>query len=77
MTPAETHGIRLRLTGITKHFPGVTANAGISLDVRRGEILAILGENGAGKSTLMSIVSGMLDPDEGSIEVDGRPARIR
>lgn len=77
MTSAETHGIRLRLTGITKHFPGVTANAGISLDVRRGEILAILGENGAGKSTLMSIVSGMLDPDEGSIEVDGRPARIR
>ncbi len=77
MTSARTDRIRLRLTGITKHFPGVTANAGISLDVRRGEILAILGENGAGKSTLMSIVSGMLDPDEGSIEVDGRPARIR
>ncbi len=77
MTSANTDRIRLRLTGITKHFPGVTANAGISLDVRRGEILAILGENGAGKSTLMSIVSGMLDPDEGSIEVDGRPARIR
>ena len=77
MTSAKTDRIRLRLTGITKHFPGVTANAGISLDVRRGEILAILGENGAGKSTLMSIVSGMLDPDEGSIEVDGRPARIR
>jgi len=77
VTSAKTDRIRLRLTGITKHFPGVTANAGISLDVRRGEILAILGENGAGKSTLMSIVSGMLDPDEGSIEVDGRPARIR
>jgi len=77
VTSANTDRIRLRLTGITKHFPGVTANAGISLDVRRGEILAILGENGAGKSTLMSIVSGMLDPDEGSIEVDGRPARIR
>ena len=77
MASANTEGIRLKLTGITKHFPGVTANAGISLDVRRGEILAILGENGAGKSTLMSIVSGMLDPDEGSIEVDGRPARIR
>ena len=77
MTSDQTDSIRLRLTGITKHFPGVTANAGISLDVRRGEILAILGENGAGKSTLMSIVSGMLDPDEGSIEVDGRPARIR
>ncbi|MCY3806781.1 MAG: ABC transporter ATP-binding protein [bacterium] len=77
MTSDRTDSIRLRLTGITKHFPGVTANAGISLDVRRGEILAILGENGAGKSTLMSIVSGMLDPDEGSIEVDGRPARIR
>ena len=77
MASATTEGIRLKLTGITKHFPGVTANAGISLDVRRGEILAILGENGAGKSTLMSIVSGMLDPDEGSIEVDGRAARIR
>lgn len=69
--------IRLQLTGITKRFLNVTANDDVSLDVRRGEVLAILGENGAGKSTLMRIVSGMLLPDEGSITVDGKVARIR
>ena len=71
------HDVRLRLLGITKRFPGVVANDDVSLDVRRGEILAILGENGAGKSTLMSIVSGMLQLNEGTIEVDGQLARIR
>ena len=73
----EAFDLRLRLIGITKTFPDVLANDAISLDVRRGEVLAILGENGAGKSTLMSIVSGMLVPDSGSIEVNGQPARIR
>ncbi len=66
----------LALHGITRRFPGVLANDRISLVFRRGEIHALLGENGAGKSTLMAIVSGMLRPDSGSIEVAGRSVRI-
>jgi simple sugar transport system ATP-binding protein len=61
------------LTGITKRFPGVIANRDVSLRVARGTVHAIVGENGAGKSTLMKILYGMQRPDEGSIEVEGRP----
>jgi simple sugar transport system ATP-binding protein len=67
----------LTMLGITKRFPGVTANDGIDLDVRRGEIHGLLGENGAGKTTLMNILYGLLAPDEGTIEIDGKPAQIR
>jgi simple sugar transport system ATP-binding protein len=62
----------LRLTGITKRFGALTANDAISLDLRPGEILALLGENGAGKTTLMSILFGHYVADEGSIEAFGR-----
>jgi general nucleoside transport system ATP-binding protein len=62
--------------GITKRFPGVLANDGISLAARHGEVHCLLGENGAGKSTLISILSGMLRPDAGEIRVDGEAARI-
>jgi general nucleoside transport system ATP-binding protein len=67
----------LRMTGITKHFPGVVANQGVELEVRRGEVHGLLGENGAGKTTLVNILYGLLQPDEGQIEVDGAPVAIR
>ncbi|HVN13268.1 MAG TPA: ABC transporter ATP-binding protein [Kineosporiaceae bacterium] len=63
----------MELRGITKRFPGVVANRDIDITVTRGSVHAIVGENGAGKSTLMKILYGMLRPDEGVIEVDGRP----
>ncbi|MFL5755096.1 MAG: ATP-binding cassette domain-containing protein, partial [Chloroflexota bacterium] len=64
------------MRGITKHYPGVTANDHIDLDVRPGEIHALLGENGAGKTTLMNILYGLARPDEGEILLDGQPVRI-
>jgi len=66
----------VELTDITKAFPGVIANDHISLKAMPGEVLCLLGENGAGKSTLMSILSGLYQPDSGSIEIDGRAVRI-
>jgi len=67
----------LEMREITKSFPGVTANDHVSLDLREGEILALVGENGAGKTTLMKILYGLHKPDSGSIFVRGSRVSIR
>ncbi|NWG75195.1 MAG: ABC transporter ATP-binding protein [Rubrivivax sp.] len=67
----------LRMENIVKTFPGVTANRGINLEVRRGEIHCLLGENGAGKSVLMGQLYGLLHPDSGHIYYQGQPLRLR
>lgn len=65
----------LAVVGIDKSFPGVRALSNISFEVAPGEVHALLGENGAGKSTLIKIISGVYQPDNGSILIDGRPVR--
>ena len=66
----------IELQGITKTFGSVVANDHINLEVRRGEILALLGENGSGKTTLMNMISGIYHPDEGVIKVNGKEVTI-
>jgi len=67
----------LRMKDITKSFPGVKALKGVSMELRTGEIHALLGENGAGKSTLIKCLGGIYPIDSGSIELDGRKVDIR
>ncbi len=67
----------IKMTGITKTFPGVVANDSIDFDLRSGEVHSILGENGAGKTTLMNILSGIYQPDQGEIYVRGQKTNIR
>lgn len=67
----------IELRNISKFFGSVVANNKISLDVKKGEILSLLGENGSGKTTLMNMLSGIYFPDEGHIYVDGKEVTIR
>lgn len=67
---------RLSLRNITKRYPGIVANDGVSMDIAPGEVLAVLGENGAGKSTLMKIIYGATRPDEGEVYFDGKKLEV-
>lgn len=72
----EGNNVAIELRKITKTFGSVVANDAIDLSVRKGEILALLGENGSGKTTLMNMLSGIYKPDSGEILVDGQPVTI-
>ena len=67
----------IEVSGLTKSFPGVLALRGVSLHLKRGEVLALIGENGAGKSTLMKILAGIQSADAGDFIIDGEQVSFR
>ncbi|CAH0211816.1 Galactose/methyl galactoside import ATP-binding protein MglA [Peribacillus sp. Bi96] len=66
----------IEMLNIRKEFPGIIANDNVTLQVKKGEIHALLGENGAGKSTLMNVLFGLYQPEQGEIRVNGEPVKI-
>jgi len=66
----------LSLRGISKSFPGVKALQGVQLDLFAGQVTALIGENGAGKSTIVKVLTGIYQPEEGSLEIDGTPVQF-
>ena len=71
-SPSGLSDVHLEVREVSKSFGAVTALDGVSLKVRRGEVVGLVGDNGAGKSTLMKIISGVLEPDGGEILLDGK-----
>ena len=71
-----TENYVIEMLHITKEFPGIKANDDITLQLRKGEIHALLGENGAGKSTLMSVLFGLYQPEKGVIKKNGQEVKI-
>ena len=67
----------IEMLNITKEFPGIIANDNVTLQLKRGEIHALLGENGAGKSTLMSVLFGLYQPEKGEIRKNGQTVKIK
>ena len=73
---ADSAPFVIEMLHITKEFPGIKANDDITLQLKKGEIHALLGENGAGKSTLMSVLFGLYQPEQGEIRKNGKPVKI-
>src|SRR5947209_13281615 len=76
MISGEPIPFAVEMRHITKTWPGIVADDDVSLQVRKGEILALVGENGAGKSTLMNILYGLLRPDSGEIFINGKHVQL-
>ena len=74
---SASNELAIKMHRITKTFGKVIANKDVDLELREGEILALLGENGSGKTTLMNMLSGIYFPDHGEIYVHGKPVTIR
>lgn len=72
-----SNDVVLEVKGVSKSFPGVKALTDISLDIRKGEVHAVVGENGAGKSTLMKILTGVYSKDEGEYFIEGQPVELK
>ena len=72
----DAGGELLRLSAISKRFPGVQALSGVDFDLRPGEVHVLFGENGAGKSTLINLIAGAYPPDDGTMELRGQPIRL-
>src|SRR4051794_29469935 len=76
VAPSSAGDVVLSLAGVTKRFGAVQALSDVHMDVRAGEVVALVGDNGAGKSTLVKVISGVYAPDEGDITFAGRKITV-